>query len=134
MKRAIGFLGTVLLMMLIFGLYTGVQEVKHQEKLLKDLDLKIAQEAENIRVLKADWSYFNQSERLEDLVRKRLKLMPTSPAQIVIMANLPARGEAETPAPATVKPSELPFRESARGVSVEPASIPSRGPTTQVAP
>ncbi len=134
MRRAIGFLGTVLLMMLIFGLYTGVQEVKLQEKMLKDLDLKIAQEAENIRVLKADWSYFNQSERLEALVRQRLELMPTSPAQIVIMANLPERGAAGKPGPATVKPSELPFRESRGVVPFEPASIVSRGPTTQVAP
>jgi hypothetical protein len=134
MRRAIGFLGTVLLMMLIFGLYTGVHEVKQQEKMLKELDLKIAQEAENIRVLKADWSYFNQSERLEALVRQRLKLMPTSPGQIVIMANLPERSEAEKPGVTTVQPSDLPFRESANGVAGEPASIPSKGPTTQVAP
>ena len=134
MRRAIGFLGTVLLVMLIFGLYTGVHEVKQQEKMLKELDLKIAQEAENIRVLKADWSYFNQSERLEALVRQRLKLMPTSPGQIVIMANLPERSEAEKPGVTTVQPSDLPLRESANGVAGEPASIPSKGPTTQVAP
>ncbi|MFN8948957.1 MAG: hypothetical protein ACK6DM_09905 [Alphaproteobacteria bacterium] len=134
MRRAIGFLGTVLLMMLIFGLYTGVHEVKQQEKMLKELDLKIAQEAENIRVLKADWSYFNQSERLEDLVRQRLKLMPTSPGQIVIMANLPERGAVEKPGVKTVQPSDLPFRETGSGAPVEGSSVPSKGPTTQVAP
>lgn len=134
MRRAIGFLGTVLLVMLIFGLYTGVHEVKQQEKMLKELDLKIAQESEHIRVLKADWSYFNQSERLETLVRQRLKLMPTSPGQIVIMANLPERSETEAPGVKTVSPSDLPFRESANGMSGEPASVPSKGPTTQVAP
>jgi hypothetical protein len=134
MRRAIGFLGTVLLMMLIFGLYTGVYEVKQQEKMLKELDLKIAQEAENIRVLKADWSYFNQSERLEALVRQRLKLMPTSPGQIVIMANLPERGDVAVPGAKAVQPSDLPFRESAVGIEDVPSSIPSKGPTTQVAP
>jgi hypothetical protein len=132
MKRAIGFLGSMLLVMLIFGLYTGVHEVKLQEKTLKELDLQIAREAENIRVLKADWSYFNQSERLEALVRQRLKLMPTSPAQIVIMATLPERGE--VPLGTTVKPSDLPFRKSDNAVPASPASAPSRGPTTQVAP
>jgi hypothetical protein len=134
MRRAIGFLGTVLLMMLIFGLYTGVHEVKQQEKMLKELDLKIAQEAENIRVLKADWSYFNQSERLQDLVGKRLKLMPTSPGQIVIMANLPERGQAENPGVKTIQPSDLPFREPGDRVPGEASSVPSKGPTTQVAP
>jgi len=134
MKRAIGFLGSLLLVMLIFGLYTGVHEVKQQEKTLKELDLQIAREAENIRVLKADWSYFNQSERLEALVRQRLKLMPTSPAQIVIMATLPERGVVDVPHDATVKPSDLPFRKSDNAVPVEPASVPSRGPMTQVAP
>jgi hypothetical protein len=132
MKRAIGFLGSMLLVMLIFGLYTGVHEVKLQEKMLKELDLQIASEAENIRVLKADWSYFNQSERLEALVRQRLKLMPTSPAQIVIMATLPERGE--VPQGTTVEPSDLPFRKSDNAVPATPASVPSRGPTTQVAP
>ena len=134
MRRAIGLLGTILLVLLIFGLYTGVHEVKGQEKALKELDLKIAQEAEGIRVLKADWTYFNQPERLQALARQRLKLSPTSPSQIVIMANLPERA-ADVPAgPAAVTPSQIPFRASELEPPSLPPSIPSRGPSTQVSP
>jgi hypothetical protein len=134
MRRAVGLLGTMLLMMLIFGLYQGVHEVKAKEKRLKELDLQIAQEAENIRVLKADWSYFNQPERLQSLARQRLKLMPTSPSQIVIMANLPERDPNAQPDVKAIQPSQLPFRASETQTSDMPSSIPSKGPTTQVSP
>ena len=134
MRRAVGLLGTMLLMMLIFGLYQGVHEVKAKEKRLKELDLQIAQEAENIRVLKADWSYFNQPERLQSLARQRLKLMPTSPSQIVIMANLPERDPNAQPEVKAIQPSQLPFRASETSTGAMPSSIPSKGPTTQVSP
>ena len=134
MKRAVGLLGTILLIMLIFGLYMGVHQVKAQEKKLKDLELQIAQEEESIRVLKADWSYFNQPERLQSLARQRLKLMPTSPSQIVIMANLPERDPQAQPDEKAIQPSQLPFRASDAAPVEMPSSIPSKGPTTQVSP
>ena len=112
MRRAIGFLGTVLLLALSFGLYQGVYSVKAQEKELKLLDVNIATASESIRVLKAEWSYLNQPERLQTLARRHLTLVPTATTQIVILANLPERSTAMPQAVTSVEPSQLPFRDS----------------------
>jgi len=114
MRRAVGFLGTILLIALSFSLYTLVNAVKLQERELKALDAAIAKESENTRVLKADWSYLNQPERLQALARQHLTLVPTVARQIVILANLPEKSaNSETPAAVpSVDASQLPFRES----------------------
>lgn len=122
MRRAVGFLGTILLIALSFSLYTLVNAVKAQEKKLKYLDVAIAKENEATRVLKADWTYLNQPERLQALARQHLTLVPTVARQIVILANLPEKSaviETAPPAP-SVDASELPFRDAPPAAIVAP--------------
>lgn len=136
MRRAVGILGTILLLLLSFGLYQGVYTVKAQERELKDLDANIVKEAEAIRVLKAEWSYLNQPERLQSLAQRHLALAPTAASQIVIMANLPERGTAIEQPVASINASQLPFKVAPTAATlvapVKPA--PAKGARSQVSP
>jgi hypothetical protein len=111
MIRTVGAVGVALLLLVSFALYNGVYRVKAQERELKEMDMAIAREAEAIRVLKAEWSYLNQPERLQALARRHLTLSPTGAAQIVVMANLPERGSAAANPVNSVEAAELPFRD-----------------------
>jgi len=132
MRRAVGVLGTILLIALSFSLYTLVNAVKAQERQLKALDVAIAKESENTRVLKADWSYLNQPERLQSLARQHLTLVPTVARQIVILANLPEKSaviETSAAAAPSVDASQLPFRESTPPAAVvAPAVVAPKTP------
>jgi len=136
MRRAVGVLGTILLIALSFSLYTLVNAVKAQERQLKALDVAIAKESENTRVLKADWSYLNQPERLQSLARQHLTLVPTVARQIVILANLPEKSavsETSSASAPSVDASQLPFRESAPPAAVvAPAVVAPKA--TEVVP
>lgn len=115
MIRVTGAIAITLLLLVSFALYNGVYRVKAQTRELKDLDGAIVKEAEAIRVLKAEWSFLNQPERLQDLARRHLTLGPTGAQQIVVLANLPQRetgGAApggETAA-GEIEAGQLPFR------------------------
>ena len=136
MRRAVGILGTILLLLLSFGLYQGVYRVKAQEKELKELDANIVKEAEAIRVLKAEWSYLNQPERLQSLAQRHLALAPTAASQIVIMANLPERGPAIAPPVASVDASQLPFKNAPAAAAMVPTAkaAPARVAKPRVSP
>lgn len=107
MIRFVGVLGVALLALICFELYNGVSRVKAQERELAALKAQVVSEQEAIRVLKAEWSYLNQPERLQTLAREHLPLAPTGASQIVVLASLPLKN---TPAGASpvVEASELP--------------------------
>lgn len=94
MIRFIGAVSVGLLVLVSFELYNGVQRGKAQVQALADLDSKIAEEREAIRVLKAEWSFLNQPDRLQALARRHLPLTQTGASQIVVPASLPLRGVA----------------------------------------
>ncbi|MBI1210644.1 MAG: hypothetical protein GC190_04220 [Alphaproteobacteria bacterium] len=110
MMRALTAFGIATLILVCFGLYNGVYLAKAHERELQRLNTEIAKEGEAIRVLKAEWSYLNQPERLQALARKHLALAPTSPKQIVVLASLPLRGEGWSSAPPVVDFNDLPRR------------------------
>ena len=94
MIRALSAASVMLLVLVSFGLYNGVYAAKAHERELQALTAEIAKESEAIRVLRAEWSYLNQPERLQALARKHLALAPTNPNQIVVLASLPLRSGA----------------------------------------
>lgn len=111
MIRYLTAIGIALLALISFELYNGVHRVKGQQKELEALKTSIASEGEAIRVLKAEWSYLNQPDRLQQLARRHLALSPTGPAQIVILASLPLKPQSATPAgPRVVQAIDLPQR------------------------
>jgi hypothetical protein len=104
--RYLSGLSVAMLALVSFELYNGVHRVKAQAQELAALDAQIAREAEAIRVLKAEWTFLNQPDRLQDLARRHLALSPTGASQIVVLTSLPIRGGASP----VVEASDLPAR------------------------
>jgi cell division protein FtsL len=110
MIRLLSAVGVTLLILVSFGLYNGVYAAKAHERELQALTAEIVKEGESIRVLKAEWSYLNQPERLQALARKHLALGPTGANQIVVLASLPLRSEAWSNESPVVEFNDLPRR------------------------
>jgi len=56
------------------SLFHTSQEVQTHSGELKKINVSIAQEKETLKVLKAEWSYLNQPERIENLAKEHLKM------------------------------------------------------------
>lgn len=110
MIRYLSAVSVALLALVSFELYNGVHRVKSQEQQIASLKTQIAREAEAMRVLKAEWSYLNQPDRLQALARRHLALAPTGASQIVVLTSLPIRGEAMSAPSPVVEAGDLPSR------------------------
>lgn len=110
MIRYLSAISVALLALVSFELYNGVHRVKAQGQHLTSLDAQIAREAEAIRVLKAEWTYLNQPDRLQDLARRHLALAPTGAWQIVVLTSLPVKDEPVAKASPIVEAADLPKR------------------------
>lgn len=121
-----------------FGLFHLKHEVQALDEELARLNRQILAEHQTIHVLKAEWSYFNQPQRLESLAQRHLDLTPMKPQQIGRLADLPRRPadeadialKAVTPPAATIAPMiDRPVRPPA----TRPAA-PQRAGTVPVRP
>lgn len=110
MIRFMSAVSVTLLVLVSFELYNGVQRGKAQEQALSDLGTQIAREREAIRVLKAEWSFLNQPERLQALARRHLPLTQTGASQIVVPASLPLRDGGLRAASPVIEAADLPQR------------------------
>ena len=108
--RTLTIFSLAALILVCFWLYNGAYSAKAHERALQQLNADIAKEAESIRVLRAEWSFLNQPERLQALARKHLALAPTNPNQIVVLASLPVRGEMWSGQAPVVDFNDLPRR------------------------
>jgi hypothetical protein len=130
MIRLSNFVWVALAGVVGFGLF----HLKHQVQELEDemfrLNRTILEEQQAIHVLKAEWSYINQPQRLQSLASRHLDLQPAKPAQLGTFADLPRRGE--EPMIATVK---QPQSSEKKGFALKPVqpSMP-RNATTQPGP
>ncbi|MGB0575503.1 MAG: cell division protein FtsL [Alphaproteobacteria bacterium] len=73
------------------GLFVLKYEVKSMEGQLATIHSKTLENLEAVHVLKAEWSYLNQPERLEDLGRRLLNLEPVKATQTIDIENIPFR-------------------------------------------
>ncbi|MBI3503459.1 MAG: hypothetical protein HY059_01355 [Proteobacteria bacterium] len=90
-----------------YGLYQLKHEVIALENELFRLNRQIVQEQQNIHVLKAEWSYINQPQRLQALAQRHLDLMPMTPRQIGRLEALPALpAQVQTAASLTARRTE----------------------------
>jgi hypothetical protein len=121
--RYVTAISVALLVLVSFGLYNGVSRVKAQQQELETLSGSIVREREAIRVLKAEWSYLNQPERLQTLAREHLPLAPTDTSRIVVLASLPLKGAAP-PSPPVVDASALPKKAVPQAKSTQPKAVP----------
>ena len=79
----------VVTVMLTYGLYTMKHEVQRLESKLQSLHRQLASEREAVRILRAEWSFLNNPERIEKLTARHLDLTPVSVHRISAMARLP---------------------------------------------
>lgn len=74
------------LALVLFGVKYEVQDVEEE---LAQLDQDIANERRSIHVLRAEWAYLNNPERLRGLAKSHLDLQPLAPEQLGSFASLP---------------------------------------------
>ncbi len=91
MKRVTRLLWPLLFAGLVIGLYNLKAQVEEQEKELARAQRAIEDEREAIQVLRAEWSYLSQPERLRRLATARLDLQPVSQRQMAPLERLAQR-------------------------------------------
>ena len=81
MIKSAGFFCCIILIS-IFGLFQIKYKVQNLRKDLTEIQRQILQEKEEIHVLKAEWTYLNQPDRLKRLADQYLKLKPMQVIQM----------------------------------------------------
>lgn len=89
MMRVINFLLIVAVIGLSVGLYDIKYKAEEAVRHARQLEQRIANEQEAIRVLRAEWSYLNQPERLQELASRYTALQPLSAGQIGSFEDVP---------------------------------------------
>lgn len=74
-------------------------EVSELDDRLGTLNRGIKTDREAIHVLRAEWSFLNQPDRIEELARRHLDLSPVSGKQLTGAGTLPVRPELKLPEP-----------------------------------
>jgi hypothetical protein len=74
MVRYTTFFAIVILVVSIFGLFQVKFYVQDLSKDIIELGRQLKQEKESLHILKAEWTYLNQPERLRQLAGKYLQL------------------------------------------------------------
>ncbi|MCX8230472.1 MAG: hypothetical protein OTJ45_01460 [Alphaproteobacteria bacterium] len=72
-------------------------EVSELDDRLGTLNRDIRSDREAIHVLRAEWSFLNQPDRLEELARRHLDLQPVTGSQLTSASALPPRPEHALP-------------------------------------
>jgi cell division protein FtsL len=85
-----------------FALFHLKYQVQALEDQLAKLNRSIVHEQEQIHVLRAEWTYLDRPERIEQLAQKYLDLAPPKASQIGTIAGLPMR-DAESADPASLQ-------------------------------
>lgn len=99
MMRGMTILWTGFALVVGVGLFLLKYEVQSLEDRLAGLNGGIRQNQETIHILKAEWSYLNDPERLRELNERHLALKPFKPEQIVAIAELPMAAPKTEPQP-----------------------------------
>ncbi|MBL8834780.1 MAG: hypothetical protein JNL66_00980 [Alphaproteobacteria bacterium] len=121
----------------------GTYQLKHRVQALEDdlfrLNRQIVAEQDAIHVLRAEWAYINQPQRLEALAQRHLAMQAMVPTQMGQVADLPRRPPppaappapvmAAVPVPAAPIASPPPV-PPARAALVRPAAEPRPAPQT----
>lgn len=114
-------------------LYQTSYKAQEQERELARLNRAILAEQDAIQVLRAEWAYLNDPARLERLSSEHLMLQPTKAAQIVTLADIPAKVPEAPPytpipgrKPGSPRPEALPRVEAPKTTPVPAA--PSHRP------
>ncbi|MBI3452690.1 MAG: hypothetical protein HY057_07665 [Rhodospirillales bacterium] len=101
-------LSTALWLLLAGLIGWGLFHLKYQVRALEGeytrLNRQILNEQQALHVLRAEWSYINQPQRLAELARRHLDLQPMRPTQLGRLADVPWRNPDIAPQPAAAPP------------------------------
>tara|TARA_R110002095_G_scaffold127011_5_gene110091 strand:+ start:7693 stop:8058 length:366 start_codon:yes stop_codon:yes gene_type:complete len=89
MIRLLNVFSVVLVVAVSIGLYNLKYKVEEQERIKAALAQEILNEQDAVRILRAEWSYLTQPERLQSLADRHLDLAPLTAAQIATFEDLP---------------------------------------------
>lgn len=91
-----------------------------------------SEEKESLRVLKAEWAYLNQPERLERLAAEHLELAPMTGSQLASLDRVPEKNSGPALVAETKKPGSA---AAAQPASLAAAPSPQKtGPAARAAP
>ena len=89
MRWSVALAALALIAAASFGMYQLKYDVARLEQELEGLNRDLIAEGEAIRVLKAEWSYLNRPERLQNLVARYLELGPAVVHPLAGLDDLP---------------------------------------------
>ncbi len=96
---------TFLFLLLAGGLSVALFSIKYQvqdlEQDLAQLNKSIYQERQSLHVLRAEWSYLNNPERLAGLARRHLNMAPITPSQLATLEEVGSFQDGISPASVT---------------------------------
>jgi len=101
MIRIMNVIALVLTVSFSYGLYKIKYDTRIAEQNVMRLRQNIETQNENLKVLRAEWSHLNQTERIQRLAEKYLDLKSVALKQIVSLQDVPMRSYVaeETPGP-----------------------------------
>lgn len=73
------------------GLYHAKYRVMALESELAQVQRHIQRDREAIHVLKAEWSFLNEPDRLAELARRHLEMVPIAGSQLATIADVPQK-------------------------------------------
>jgi hypothetical protein len=134
MKRRAALLLFALSVVAGATLYAVSYKVSALDERLIALNEEITRDREAIHVLRAEWSYLNQPERLEGLSQRYLGLQPLAGNQFAAIGSVPVRtAPAPQPSPDEAGPAEADVPvASALTAAPKPKPAAPRRPTGSV--
>ena len=85
------FISTLLTAVLAFAVFQVENKVQTLRTELKDIHSQLQNDREEIHVLRAEWSYLNQPERLQDMASRYLDSKSVSHQQVKTVHTIPVR-------------------------------------------
>jgi hypothetical protein len=136
---------TILWIALAVGVGVGTYQLKHRMLAFEDelarINRQVTAEQQAIHVLRAEWAYITQPQRLQALAGRHLDMTTMTPAQIGRAADLPPRppapptATAATPEPQqAAAPAIIPIPMPATTSTMQPAAAQSIAPAVARAP
>lgn len=89
MSRPVNFVMIGLVIALSIVLYNVKYRAEEQEATVRALHAQIDDEQEALRVLRAEWSYLTQPDRIQTLAERHLDMEPLQASQIATFEDMP---------------------------------------------
>lgn len=113
------------------GLYHAKYRVLALESELAEVQQDIQRDRQAIHVLKAEWSFLNEPDRLAEFARRHLELVPIAGSQLATIADVPEKLPLIVPEPSPgEEPGDAPAHEAPEPPRQAPlaAAAPSPAP------